>query len=76
MKGWMLAGLLACAPGAWGQNHRAVGFETPLPINADPDAMTDELRLGKPAQREDLLRRLGIEAEVARTMRSRYTLDR
>ncbi len=45
--------------------YRAAGVSGQVPLSADADAMTDALRLGKPAQREDLLRRLGVQAETA-----------
>lgn len=45
--------------------YRAAGVNGPVPLNADADAMTDALHLGKPAQREDLLRRLGVQGELA-----------
>lgn len=57
--------LLLAALLAWGQASTA-GVSGPIPVGADPDAMTDALRRGKPAQREDLLRRLGVEPGVVR----------
>ncbi len=42
--------------------YLALGVNGPVPLDAGADTMTDALRFGKLAQREDLLRRLGIQA--------------
>ncbi len=42
------------------------GINGPTPLDAGPETMTDALHMGKPAQREDLLRRLGVQPDAAR----------
>ncbi len=57
MTALLLAALLA--------QYQVAGVNAPVPLDADADAMTDALHLGKPAQREYLLRRLGVPPPVA-----------
>ena len=45
--------------------YRTLGVNGPVPLDAGADTMTDALHLGNPARREDLLRRLGVNPEIA-----------
>jgi hypothetical protein len=49
---------------AWSQNLR-VGYDGPLPIDSSTDELRSEFQLGEPKQREDLLRRLGVNSSIA-----------
>lgn len=49
---------------AWSQNLR-VGYSGPLPIAVPAGALTSEFQLGEPKQREDLLKRLGVNPDIA-----------
>jgi hypothetical protein len=49
---------------AWPQNQ-TVGYAGALPNTASANELTNEFQLGKPAQREGLLRRLGVNSAVA-----------
>ena len=50
---------------AWSQNLM-VGYPSgPLPIAASADELRGEFQLGDPEQREDLLRRLGVNSSIA-----------
>lgn len=49
---------------AWPQ-YPTVGYTGALPMAVSAHEMTSEFQLGKPAQREDLLRRLGVDPIIA-----------
>lgn len=49
---------------AWSQNQ-TVGYSGPLPIAVSADELTSEFQLSKREQREDLLRRLGVNSRSA-----------
>lgn len=50
---------------AWSQNYR-VGYPSgPLPIPTSADELRGEFQLGEPEQREDLLKRLGVNSDIA-----------
>jgi hypothetical protein len=50
---------------AWPQNQTVGGYAGAHPNTASADDLTNEFQLGKPAQREDLLRRLGVNSAIA-----------
>lgn len=52
---------------AWSQNYQnyRAGYLGPLPIAVSADELRSEFQLGEPEQREDLLKRLGVNSETA-----------
>src|SRR5437899_12263883 len=50
---------------AWSQNLMMGYPSGPLPIAASADELRSEFQLGDPEQREDLLRRLGVNSSIA-----------
>lgn len=52
---------------AWSQDYQnyRVGYDGPLPIAVSADELGSEFRLGEPEQREDLLKRLGVDSRIA-----------
>jgi hypothetical protein len=58
--------LLSCVGNrALTQTYLAPGYSGKLPLTSSVDQMMDALQLGKPAQRQDLLERLGVNADTA-----------
>ncbi len=50
---------------ALAQTYLAPGYSGKLPLTSSVDQMMDALQLGKPAQRQDLLERLGVNSDIA-----------
>ena len=49
---------------AWSQNL-GMGYSGPLPIAVPAGELTSEFQLSEPEQREDLLKRLGVNSSTA-----------
>lgn len=58
--------VLAAGPDCHAQEqHSSVGYPGSMPMPSSVDELQDEMSLGKPAQREDLLKRLGVDPKLA-----------